>query len=51
MTPQLPLFFKNQKFGDNAGEGRGGAGNLICQPFCLFAAQMRWPPFIDWALP
>ena len=36
-----PLFLKNQKFGNN----------LICPPFCLFAAQTRRPPFFDWALP
>ena len=25
-------------------------GNLINLPFCLFAAQTRWPPFFDCAI-
>ena len=48
---QLPLFLKNQKFGNNAGKGEGGTGNLIRPPFCLFAAQIRWPPVSEWTLP
>ena len=45
--PTLPL--KNQKISNNA--GKGGTGNLIRLPFCLFPAQTRRPPFFDWTLP
>ena len=45
--PTLPL--KNEKISSNA--GKGGPGNLIRLPFCLFSAQTRRPPFFDWALP
>ena len=45
--PTLPL--KTQKISSN-GE-KGGTGNLIRLPYCLFPAKTRRPPFFDWLCP